>query len=87
MSVPPLSDGTVGFDPENIVVTEGVDNFAIVEVRFISPVLISDGVFVNLMVFTMDGSAQGLFFEILGHLLISLPPIVFQLTWTTVKST
>ena len=71
MSVPPLSDGTVGFDPENIVVTEGVDNFAIVEVRFISPVLISDGVFVNLMVFTMDGSAQGLFLVIcLSH---SLP--------------
>ena len=54
-----LSGGTVGFVPENVTVTEGVDNFADVVVQFISPTLISEDVFARLMVLTMDGTALG----------------------------
>ena len=45
--------------PESVIVTEGVDNFALVTVRFISPSDISSDVFTQLSVFTVSGSATG----------------------------
>ena len=39
--------------------TEGVDNFALVTVRFLGPSQISSDVFTQLSVFTMDGTATG----------------------------
>ena len=53
-----FSVGSVGFEPENVTVTEGVDNFALVNVRFFNADVSSD-VFTQLSVFTMDGTALG----------------------------
>lgn len=44
---------------EDVNVTEGVDNFAIVTVSFLSPAVISGDAFTTLTIFTADGTALG----------------------------
>ena len=53
------TEGIVGLNTENVTVTEGTDDFAVVRVSFLSPAVISDATFTELRIFTIDGSAMG----------------------------
>lgn len=52
-------EGRVGFAADNVTVTEGTDNVAIVTITFFEPSSISTESFVEFQVTTSDGTAVG----------------------------
>ena len=50
---------------ENVTVTEGVDDFAVIRISFLSPPVITSESFTELTIFTQDGNAIGTCIELL----------------------
>ena len=62
---PSLTVAIVGFEMENVTVTEGVDDFAVIRISFLSPPIITSESFTELTIFTQDGNAIGTCIELL----------------------